>query len=606
MTIKERIRKLRQLHNIKTELDLLVMILAELGYENPEEQAKKEKYNFSKMLNGERKIKHEFVIPLQKIFNVSIDYITSGQVEDVQKSYASRGLEHTVASGSVNEYIKLGKLIDKNGNYVIFNRDEFQNNIFDYIIKYQSIEGIQYFIEHKNLEYIFKDGIFELDGKVEYLKNMKSLPLDFASIILENDNVELFEKLFNKVSMIRYHDHPRVIYSKREFIDGILKSDEIYQKCIWVKKFPLYDINRKLNAEKMSTGVFVNPLINYLFERSLEKYRGNDTVIKELLKFGYSSNIKVRDFILENIKTNVDLEITSRGIIKLENSVYGSVFNPIGKNIELLSDECHELIKSIQEVNDEIRSRPYASFDGIRKLDCKIEDGFLYRRSVNNPITYQFYEFANRHNIPFVPHYYGTENGIDKFSIYDDYYISKEAYGSEIVDMMRFLHALHDLSEQELGEGKVYVHDNLSLYNVFFRDRDVIGVLNWDYCKIGDKFEDLLYMLCHWLKLEQVEDRDDWQIKRNIHTAVELFEVPKERYQNLANQMIDRVNLDISRLDKSNENYQEMLKSLNRVIEFIEMYRDEIDNVELKNTSKRKGIKRLLLDKQISYPKEDK
>ena len=119
MTIKERIRKLRQLHNIKTELDLLVMILAELGYENPEEQAKKEKYNFSKMLNGERKIKHEFVVPLQKIFNVSIDYITSGQVEDVQKSYASRGLEHTVASGSVNEYIKLGKLIDKNAPALI-------------------------------------------------------------------------------------------------------------------------------------------------------------------------------------------------------------------------------------------------------------------------------------------------------------------------------------------------------------------------------------------------------------------------------------------------------------------------------------------------------
>lgn len=604
MTIKDRIRKLRELHNIKTELDLLVMLLAELGHEDPEAQAKKEKYNFSKMLNGERKIKHEFVIPLQKIFNVSIDYIVNGVADDLKKSYVSRGLEHAVASNSINEYLKLGKLIDRNGNYVIYNRDEFQNTIFDYIVKYRSIEGIQYFVENKNLTYVFKDGVFELNGKVEYLKNMKSLPLDFASIIIQEDNLELFNKLFDKVSMIRYHDHPRVIYSKKEFIDGVLNSDNIFKNCIWIKKFPLYDINHKLNKEKMTTGIFVNPLINYLFERCLEKYRGNDEIIKDLLKFGYSSNCKVRDFILENIKTNVDLEITSKGIIKLENSIYGSVFYPSEKNIELLSAECHELINKIKEINEEIKSRPYANFDGIKKLDCKVENGFLYRKSVDNPIAYQFYEFANRHNITCVPHYYGTENGIDKFSIYDDYYISKESLGSEIVDMMRFLHALHDLSEKELGEGKVYVHNNLSLYNVFFREKDVIGVLNWDYCKIGDKFEDLLYMLCHWLKLEQEEDRDDWQIKRNIHTAVELFEVPKERYQNLSNQMIDRVKLDISRLDKRNENYEEMLKSLNRVLEFIEMYHDEIDNVELKNTSKRTGIKRLLLDKEIVAPKE--
>lgn len=600
MTIKDRIRRLRELYNIKTEMDLLIMLLSEVGHADPIAQAKKEKYNFSKMLSGERKIKHEFIIPLQKIFNVSIDYIINGTAQDSKKEYVTRGIEHAVASKSINEYIKLSRTIDKNGSIVLFNHDEYQNNVVDYIIKYNSIEGIKYFIEFQDLKYLPREGIFSIKENVEYFKTTKSLPINFAQIIIRDENYELFDKLFDKVSIIRFHDHPRSMFGKKDFLDAILKTEEVFEKNIWLKKITLYDVNRKFNKEKMLVGMFINPLVNYFYDRLCDKYNGNEEIIKKLLIFGRDSNLKIRDFIIENIKTNQKLDITPRGIIKLENSVYGCAFNPNAKNIELLSDECKALINEINEINENIIERPYCNFDGIKKFDYVIKDGILYKPSVDNPVAYQFYEFANRHNITFVPKYLGTENGMDKFTMFDDFYIAREPKGSEIVDMLRFLHAIHDLSEPELGEGKVFVHDNLSLFNVFFRNKDVIGVVNWDYCKIGDKFEDLLYLVCHWLQLEKEEDRDDFQVRKNIHTAIELFETPKERYQELATQMRNVVLRDIDRLDKTNQNYQEMLITYNRVLEFIDTYKAEIDDVELKNSKrKRIQVKRVLLDKNI-------
>ena len=182
MTVKDRIRRLRELHNIKTELDLLIMILAELGHKDPAAQAKKEKYNFSKMLNGVRKIKHEFVIPLEKIFNVPIDYIINGTTQETKDRYVSRGLEHAVISKNVNEYIKLKRTVDKFGNVVLFNHDEYQCNIVDYINKHNSIEGIQYFIDYHDLKYNPREGVLEIKEKVDFFNTTKNLPINFNLI----------------------------------------------------------------------------------------------------------------------------------------------------------------------------------------------------------------------------------------------------------------------------------------------------------------------------------------------------------------------------------------------------------------------------------------
>ena len=72
--LKNNIDHYMKLKNIKMYSHLLADIARELGMKGQEAYrfAEREKANFSKMLKGERPLKYEFIIPLEKIFGVSL------------------------------------------------------------------------------------------------------------------------------------------------------------------------------------------------------------------------------------------------------------------------------------------------------------------------------------------------------------------------------------------------------------------------------------------------------------------------------------------------------------------------------------------------------
>ena len=71
--LKSNIDHYMELKGIKMYSHLLVDIAHELGITGQEAYkfADREKSNFSKMLKGERPLKYDFIIPLEKIFGVS-------------------------------------------------------------------------------------------------------------------------------------------------------------------------------------------------------------------------------------------------------------------------------------------------------------------------------------------------------------------------------------------------------------------------------------------------------------------------------------------------------------------------------------------------------
>ena len=73
-SLKKNVDYYMQLKGIKMYSHLLVDIAKQLGIHGSEAHkfAEKEKANFSKMLKGQRPLKNEFIIPLEKIFGVSL------------------------------------------------------------------------------------------------------------------------------------------------------------------------------------------------------------------------------------------------------------------------------------------------------------------------------------------------------------------------------------------------------------------------------------------------------------------------------------------------------------------------------------------------------
>mgnify|MGYP004607310799 FL=1 len=72
--LKKNIDRYMQLKGIKMYSHLLIDIAHQLGINGKEAYifAEKEKSNFSKMLKGQRPLKYEFILPLEKIFGVSL------------------------------------------------------------------------------------------------------------------------------------------------------------------------------------------------------------------------------------------------------------------------------------------------------------------------------------------------------------------------------------------------------------------------------------------------------------------------------------------------------------------------------------------------------
>ena len=72
--LKDNIDHYMELKGIKKYSHLLLAIAKESGLSGQEVYtfAEKEKSNFSKMLKGKRPLKYDFIIPLEKIFGVSL------------------------------------------------------------------------------------------------------------------------------------------------------------------------------------------------------------------------------------------------------------------------------------------------------------------------------------------------------------------------------------------------------------------------------------------------------------------------------------------------------------------------------------------------------
>ena len=102
------------------------------------EFANKEKSNFSKMLKGERPLKYDYIIPLEKIFGVSLakllddqPYFDSINKDDIQYL---KGFRYYAYKDEPGLYDELDKLYTCDGSDIFSNSDEFNRFFLDYLI----------------------------------------------------------------------------------------------------------------------------------------------------------------------------------------------------------------------------------------------------------------------------------------------------------------------------------------------------------------------------------------------------------------------------------------------------------------------------------------
>lgn len=300
--------------------NLLIKIFIELGRDNPYEAMEKNKGNFSKMMRGTRGFPMDYIIAMEKLLKVSFANIVDGG----ENSYIiknKRTLESVAIKDRYEEYLLLDNDIDIYEESVLSNRDEYGKSIIDYIIQYDSIEGIRYLVENKSLKFICDSNSFNASNLSSFIFDMKNHPLLIANLLKED--TKLFSLIFDTYDML-YGVARNSLYIDKEFFKVILSSEKLLKHILSYKKLKLMDVNYGLLDEE-NEGLFLNPVVNYLLNYVLEN---SELYMKELdiiLEYGKKYNEMI---LVELEKQNLDKElinIDDLGHLKMGRTIYFSI-----------------------------------------------------------------------------------------------------------------------------------------------------------------------------------------------------------------------------------------------------------------------------------------
>lgn len=292
------------LKGIKMYSHLLVNIAHELGIKGQEayEFANKEKFNFSKMLKGERPLKYEFIIPLEKIFGVSLARLIDEDAYKlpVEKENVpfNKGFRYYAYLDDPQLYInEFNLLLTNDGKSIITQTDEFGKTFLDYIVEYHSVNGVRYLYEEYGikLKWFFNEFEFRKDKGITWINFQNSI--EFARLVASINDPELFNSIYDSYNMFfacDYYDVGHCIFCQSDYLELILDNDDLFNS-IFDEKTYVFELSNNAKRKKQVQSITyysINPIINNCLRHSLKNLDKYKQRAIAMLKFGINYNRK--------------------------------------------------------------------------------------------------------------------------------------------------------------------------------------------------------------------------------------------------------------------------------------------------------------------------
>lgn len=303
--LKRNIDHYMELKGIRRYSHLLVDIAHELGIKEQEAYkfADKEKSNFSKMLKGERPLKYDFIIPLEKIFGVSLARLLD---EDAYKLPVEKDNVQFNKGFRYYAYLddpKLYKdefdvLLANDGQSILAHSDEFGKTFLDYVVEYHSINGVKYLHDEYGIKLKWYHNHFQFrKGKAITWINFENC-IEFARLVASMNDVELFNDIYDSYNMFFTNGHYATedcIFCRSEYLEIMLDNDALFNSIFETKHYELKlgSIGRRKKQVNSITYHSINPIINNCLRyalKHLDKYRHRAV---DILKFGIDYNGRI-------------------------------------------------------------------------------------------------------------------------------------------------------------------------------------------------------------------------------------------------------------------------------------------------------------------------
>lgn len=581
MRLKEKLTILMEENNIATQSDLLRKICEELNEEDVDGKVKKQKPNFSQMLEGNRKLNKDYYIPLEKIFDIRIAELLDDS-KDLKYHYVNKGIRWAAASDDVEEFRRLCN--EDNPTFyqkVIKSKDEFGKDIIDYIIEFKAINGFKYLINNQKLKYSTAFGGYNLNFSnitIYFSVTIKKL-LELSKMLLENGDIHTFNTFFNTYQLLcdfdRFFNN---IYLDKDFLNGIIENEKIFNSMFSCKELTLNEANhtKKMGNE---TFLYINPILNNLLNVCFEQ--NNRIEINKILEYGLKMNKIVFDTIKEKVNSRIDdIKIEKTGEVLVNDSCYGSVIvitDVIDPKI-FYNKTTKDLIEDIRTMNESFKfSNTLDYFSEIENKNEIIIDseGKIIKKHSGNECEYKIYkEFENDNTLP-LPRYVDSYKGVDRFYKYEGTVVKNNLTDDQIIKIVEFLVKFKNLSKEKFN-GEVYAQGKLDLCDFYFDDNGNLSqVVNFENTYVGDEYDDIILFLIKHSGIFNIifNEIERKRILEKINLIINSYTNDEKEKMLIVDKILPYINKKIENIDKNNKNniyiYREFLNAQSFICFFI-------------------------------------
>ncbi len=522
--------------------------------ENPEEYYRKNKGNFSAAKNNNRSFKAEEIICLEEILRVPFVSLIEGYTND-KLEFIPDGIKYVAYIDKIEEYERLFRQ-NTEGISILFKYDEFDKNIIDYIMEYDSINGLCFLIREGLIQLdlmtqqiVFNQGLLiRSDFKLELSKKI-------IRLLVDNTKCEEFNILFPTEALIRkLTRYTFDVFNKDDIIKILLSNigflNGLFEK---IEKIDLNKINLGLLSKEKS--YFINPLLTVLLNYSLKYYSEYEEVAKYLLDKAIFLNQKViKYFKMDKRDKLTHVKLESNGLLKDGITTIVSIANyKIEEEIDF-PKEMKELLYKLDQQLDEV-ILTYKKEQDINLY--RVENGKIKRKHFGNKVEYEFLSYMSNLNYNKVPQIIKiNDNGIDIFSLISGV-IEKSIYNISFKRVKNIILELKNINTlaKKILTNKVYVHGNLIPSSVIFNGDNVVGIVNWNNCFIGEEYYDFIDV---FLTCCQVGDRfrKNEVLLKELMELIEIYDPDEGFKKDFASKIRMVIKDKLNKLNKSDESYE--------------------------------------------------
>ena len=302
--LKKNIDHYMELKGIKMYSHLLHEIALKLDFKGQAayDFVNREKANFSKTLKGERPLKYEYIIPLEKIFGVSLARMTeeNSYKLPVDKEMVPfvKGFRYYAYLDDISLYEnELTKLLSKEGKSILHGMDEFGKTFLDYVVEYNSVNGVRFLHDYYKIKLRHWNNQFETEPKGVFW--IHETGVEFCRLVANIGDLALFNDIYDSYYMFASHCFrvSCLIYNQDDYFEIVMDHDYLFNDLFEIKTYEYelgHTAKRKQGRDYMSFSS-INPVINGCLNyalKHLDKYKSRAI---EILKFGIEHNKRVKE-----------------------------------------------------------------------------------------------------------------------------------------------------------------------------------------------------------------------------------------------------------------------------------------------------------------------